>query len=210
MNFRPLFLMSTWGSLTCQEEGYLVNEGCLVMMLDIFRAHYSVLLASITRLEFIMERLALAGPHLDTWHNFADSHGQRRWHHKTPSVWEIRRRHGGAHQTHKFYGSTFDSWMFFFYKQFLETCLRDCDLRVDQSRDKWILMVGGALGAVRGRGCSVAESQWLSANMEYAALIQWDSEASEEAKSSSMTALRFNKGRLGFITIRMWEWVWVG
>ena len=34
-------------------------------------------------------------------------------------------------------------------------------------------MVGGALGAVRGRGCSVAESQWLSANMEYAALIQW-------------------------------------
>ena len=39
-----------------------MNEGCLVMMLDIFRAHYSVLLASITRLEFIMERLALLAP----------------------------------------------------------------------------------------------------------------------------------------------------
>ena len=191
MNFRPLFLMSTWGSLTCQEEGYLVNEGCLVMMLDIFRAHYSVLLASITRLEFIMERLAWlaqAGPHLDTWHNFADSHGQRRWHHKR------YRGDMGVFTKHTNMEALLIVECSFFINSFRKLASETgIYLRVDQSRDKWILMVGGALGAVRGRGCSVAESQWLSANMEYAALIQWESEASEEAKSSSMTALRFNK-----------------
>ena len=110
-----------------------MNEGCLVMMLDIFRAHYSVLLASINRLEFIMERLAPILIPDTTLQTLTDRGGDT----IRPRVTE---RYGGDMGVFTKHTSFMEALLivefFFFYKQFLETCLRDCDLRVDQSRDK--------------------------------------------------------------------------